>query len=266
MSITISNDYPTFKVTDNLHQLVDRLGILTDAVDSNFRVFDSSMNDVLTIVHRDSDLITSETNLNIVSPGSLNMRADSGSIRLISSWHAWVQSQGRMYVEGAPVELGSHIGEIRMTNQHPDRTHTTLATIKSVDRDGVKDVSGGGMQIDFASGPAVKFFADDAEFPGTITMPSSGTGSPYTEAKTVSGAINELHEELVQITEVELERIVDLETLTNQHTSTLSSHTTTLASHDTRIQVFEGLNISNRLTSIESRLDDIERRLGLLGV
>jgi len=97
-------------------------------------------------------------------------------------------------------------------------------------------------------------------------MPSSGDASPYTTSKTVHGAINELHDELVQITDVELERIVDLETLTGQHSSTLNIHSSTLASHETRLNTLDALNIANRLNTIESKITSIETRLGLLGV
>lgn len=259
MSITISNDYPTFKITDNLHQLVDRLGIFTDAVDSNFRVMDSSLNDVLAVVHRDSALIQADNDLTITA-NNLSIQADSD---LTASCDRWLLTT-RM---GATINASNSVILNSSTTPTPfsyDLPNVSLQDGLSI-YGGLKNNSGE-LIIQTGNEDAVTFSSGDASFPGTITMPSSGDASPYTTAKTVHGAINELHEELVQITDVELERIVDLETLTNQHTSTLSSHTTTLASHDTRIQVFEGLNISNRLTSIESRLTDIERRLGLLGV
>jgi len=251
MSINISNDYPTFKITDNLHQLVDRLGILTDAVDSNFRTVDSSLNDVLAVVHRDSALIQADNDLTITA-NNLTLQVDSDIISNCDEWNLTAQSQST--ITSPRVVMSTD--EVGLAPASGGNRWTTLTG----------DASGLNVYTGFPSTLSLSVTPEDITVPGTITMPFAGTGSPYTTAKTVSGAINELHDELVQITDVELERIVDLEALTSQHTTTLSSHTSTLESHNTRITTLEGLNIANRLRLIEGRLDDIETRLGLLGV
>jgi hypothetical protein len=259
MSINISNDYPSFKITDNLHQLVNRLGILTDAVDSNFRVIDSSMNDVLAVVHRDSALITADNDLTIRAD-NLTLQVDSD---LTSSCDRWYLNTER----GATINSTNAV--VLNSGTTPTPFSYDLSNVCLQDRlsiYGGLENNNGDLLIRTGTKEAVRFSDGDAEFPGTITMPTTGSGSPYTEAKTISGAINELHEELIQITDVELERIVVLEGTTADHTTTLNQHTDTLNSHDLRIQDIEGLLISIRLNSIESRLDDIETRLGLLGV
>jgi hypothetical protein len=259
MSITISNDYPTFKITDNLHQLVDRLGILTDALDSNFRVFDSSMNDVLAVVHRDSALITADNDLTIRAD-NLSVLVDSD---MTSSADRWLVTTRK----------GATINSTNSVILNSGNTSTSFGyDLSNVSlQDGFSIYGGlennsGDLRIRTGTEEAVTFIDGDASFPGTITMPSSGDGSPYTNSKTVSGAINELHEELVQITDVELERIVVLEGIATDHDSSLDAHAITLNSHNTRLNEIENLNIRIRLNSAERRLDDIETRLGLLGV
>ena len=254
MPIDIQNEYPEFTVTDTLHQLVDRLNDLTTVMSSNSTLFDSSVNDLLFMVSRDSGQYTADSDLTIISDHDLTLqgnkfRAEAGTVQLVSTGVTEVGGTGAILLSS-----DQNAGNVLLRSEG-----STFASFRN---------NNSNLQI--TTGPsltsAISFTNTDAEFSGTITMPSTGDGSPYTVAKTVSGAINELHEELVQITDVELERIVSLESLTSQHSDTLSSHTISLSNHDTRVSTLEALNIANRLNTLESKVSNIEVRLGLLGV
>lgn len=254
MAIEIQNDLPVFTVTDTLHQLVDKLNDQVTALSSDTKLFDSAVNDLLFMVSRDSGQYTADSDLTIFSEHDLTLqsgkfRAEAGTVQLVSTGLTEVGGTGAIVLSsdqnlGNVVlrSAGSTFGSLRNVNNHLEITTGPSST------------------------SALTFSNGDAKFTGSITMPSSGDASPYTTAKTVHGAINELHDELVQITDVELERIVDLETLTGQHSSTLNSHSSTLASHGTRLNTLDALNIANRLNTIEAKIVSIETRLGILGV
>ena len=232
MPIDIQNEYPEFTVTDTLHQLVDRLNDLTTVMSSNSTLLDSSVNDLLFMVSRDSGQYTADSDLTIISDHDLTLqgnkfRAEAGTVQLVSTGVTEVGGTGAILLSS-----DQNAGNVLLRSGG-----STFASFRN-SNDNLQITTGPSLTTVLSLSPT------DVEFSGTITMPSTGDGSPYTAAKTVSGAINELHDELVQITDVELERIVDLEAITTQHETKLSTINTTLEQHDTRTSTLEALNLS----------------------
>ena len=78
MQVNIDNDYPEFRITDTLHQLVDRLNGLTEILDSNIRQLDSATGNILLVVDSTGGGLNADSDLNIsASAGKIDMTADS---------------------------------------------------------------------------------------------------------------------------------------------------------------------------------------------
>ena len=78
MPVNIDNDYPEFRITDTLHQLVDRLNGLTEILDSNIRQLDSATGNILLVVDSTGEGLVADSDLNIsASAGKIDMTADS---------------------------------------------------------------------------------------------------------------------------------------------------------------------------------------------
>ena len=249
MAIDIQTELPVFTVTDTLHQLVDRLNELTASLNSNNTLFDSSVNDLLFMVSRDSGQYTADSDLTIFSEHDLTLaagrvRAEAGIIQLVSTGITEVGGTGAILLssdeDAGNVLLrsgGSTFGSLRKNNSNLEITTGTIA------------------------GPAVTFSTGDASFPGTLTVTGLETAD-----NTVQGAINEIRDQVSGGANSLSDRISDNESNILSLQNTTSGHTTTLTGHDTRISTIEGLNIANRLNTIESKITSIETRLGILGV
>ena len=78
MAINIDNDYPEFRITDTLHQLVDRLNLLTEVVDSNMRQLDSATGSFSSVVDSSGNGLIADSGLFISADfGQIDMSADS---------------------------------------------------------------------------------------------------------------------------------------------------------------------------------------------
>ena len=249
MAIQIDNDYALYQVTDTLHQLVDRLNTNQDKIDLNTREIDSALSDLMTEyspsrIDADSDF-TIHTNELIIS-------ADS-DIQIYSQSDVLVRAPSMFEVDAGTIKLDAASGISFLDNG------TEYASLDH-------DSAGLHLQISVASQEALTLSGTDAEFPGTITLPSSGTGSPATSAKTVDGAITEVHDELDALTADVTPRINTLEGSVGTLQTQVSSLQNNLTTLDGRIGSLEALNISSRLNSIEANIQNILLRLDILEI
>jgi hypothetical protein len=251
MAIEFNKDDISFRVTDTLHQLVDRLNTFEERMVENRKLVDSNLNDLVFMVSRDSGQYTADSDLAIVSDHDImiqcpdNFRVESGTVQMVSDGLTELGGTGAMLLssdeDNGNVVLrsnGSTYGVFRKNSNH--------------------------LEILSGLGQAVIFRTGDAKFPGTITMPSAGDGSPYTNDKTVHGAINELHEELEVITTEELLRITTLEGQVVDINNNIDTLDTRSTSNVNRISNLEAIHIATRLNTIESQIVQINNRLNIL--
>ena len=249
MAIDIQNDLPEFTVTDTLHQLVDRLNDLTTVLNSNNTLLDSSVNDLLFMVSRDSGQYVADSDLTITSGNDLTLqggrvRAEAGIVQLVSTGLTEIGGTGAILLssdqDNGNVLLrsgGSTFGTLRKNNDNLELTT------------GVSQFT------------AVTFSEEDASFPGTLTV----TGLETT-ANTVQGAVNEIRNQVSAGANSLSDRVGANETDILSIQTTTDDHTATLGAHNTRVSTLEALNIANRLNTIEAKITSIETRLGILGV
>ena len=249
MAIEIDNDYALYQVTDTLHQLVDRLNFNQDMIDTNTRTIDSALSTLMfeyqpSKINADSDFS--------INTSELIINADS-DIQIYSASDVLIRAPMGFEVDAGIIKLDAESGVVFLDNG------TEYA---SIDHD-----SGGlHLQISVASQNALTLSGTNSTFPGTITLPSSGVGSPATSAKTVDGAITEVHDELDDLSDDILPRINTLESKVGTIEGKVVSLQNKDANLEGRIQSLEALNISSRLNSIEASLQNILLRLDILEI
>lgn len=254
MAIEFDNDYPVFRVTHTLHQLVDKLNEHTDVVAANTRLIDSALNGSLEVFDPDGS-ITADGTLTIAAE-NLHMSADSGLGLAYLSSNRFIQNVENNYL----LDVGSSItlsSDQDLANVILRSDGTTYGVLRN---------NGGQLEILSGALVAQTMSADGTTFTGEIVMPTTGDASPETDAKTVHGAINELHDEINDIVDTEVPRITALETdLSNLQTS-VSNLQTSLNDVSDRVTTLEALNIANRLTNIEAQIVTINNRLNILDI
>ena len=256
MSINIDNDYPEFRITDTLHQLVDRLNLLTGILDSNLRQLDSATGNILLVVDSAGSGLVSDSDLTIdANAGQININADS-AISIHAGTNLLLKADKTVTVDaGDKIFLDADSGEILL------RANGTQfgALKKSTD----------GSYLEFYSGTSTALVFDSTlsgVFSTGIKMPSSGSYSPVTDAKTVHGAINEL-KSASDSDHVENEtRIGDLETNVSTLRTDVDNNATSINNLDSDLTSQQALDISNRLNTIESQIVLINDRLDILEI
>lgn len=249
MAIEIDNDYAVYQITDTLHQLVDRLNLNQDKLDANTRTIDSALSTLMfeyqpAQINADSDFS--------INTSELIINADS-DIQIYSASDVLVRAPQTFEVDAGIIRLDAASGVVFLDNG------TEYA---SIDHD-----SGNlNLQISVASQDALTLSGTNSIFPGTITMPSSGVGSPATVAKTVDGAISEVHDELDDLSADVLPRINTLEGKVGTIEGQVISLQNKDANLEGRMQSLEALNISSRLNSIEASIQSILLRLDILEI
>ena len=256
MAINIKNDYPEFRITDTLHQLVDRLNQLNGIIDSNTRLFDSAVDNILSVVDSQGEGIISDSNIEINAlAGTVLLQSDK-NFDIISGENLTMSAAKTVTIDaGEKLLLNTDSGEILLRYKG-----SQFGALK-------RSATDNELQIWSGTAPAINFdSALNAEFSGAITMPSSGVGSPQTNSKTIHGAINELlsyqdsdHSLLESRMDAVEPEVVDL----RSDLTSLSSSVDLLDSFATNQNL---LNISNRLTTIEEQIVLINDRLNILEI
>ena len=256
MSVNIDNDYPEFRITDTLHQLVDRLNGLTEILDSNIRQLDSATGNILLVVDSDGGGLVVDSDLNIsATAGKIDMNADS-SISIHAGTNLLLKADKTVTVDaGDKLFLDADSGEILLRSQG-----SQFGALKK---------SADGNYLEFYSGlsPALVFDSTQSGvFSTGIKMPSSGTYSPVTTAKTVHGAINELKSASDSDHAVNENRIVDLETNVSTLRTDVDNNSILISNLDSDLTSQQALNISSRLNTIEAQIVLINDRLDILEI
>lgn len=243
----IDNDYQLFSVTDTLHQLVDKLTLTFNTVDSNTRQIDSSLGDLERVFHADSGLILADSDLvvyatNVTFNDSLDFTVNADNIFLTPS-----------------TELLIHAPSVKVESPNG------ISLVDNTVEYGALVNNSGDLRILSADSIGLDFGPNGAIFPREIQLPLAGIGSPSTDAKTVDGALTELHsaidynDDSIQFRVDELTaRVVNLE-------STYNAYGLRIAALESDMSYFNSLNVENTQVQHGSRLDDIEARLGLIG-
>ena len=254
MAIEFNNEYPVFKVTHTLHQLVDKLNDHSDVVDANTRLMDSSLNESLRVFNP-AGSINADSNLTITAD-NLHLSVDSGFGLAYFSSNRFVQNVENNYF----LDVG---GIITLTSDN-DLANIILRSDGTTY--GALRNNGGQLEVLSGSLVAQTMTSTGTTFTGEIVMPSIGDGSPDTESKTVHGALNELHDEINDIVDTEIPRIGVLETDVANLNTSVTNLQTSLSDVSDRVTTLEALNISSRLTNIEAQIVQINNRLNILDI
>ena len=253
MAIELDNNYKSFRVTDTLHQLVDRLNENYDVVHDNTELIDSALNGLLSIIHVDSGLID-------VTPNDLVINANNATFNLDSDLFVYANNSVQRLQTDLSLEAGRTISlqsDLDLLNVAFKSSGTIYGGLRN---------NGGSLEIMTGPQKGITFSGQNQTIYGNITMPSDGSASPNTSDKTVAGAISEV----LNTVENNFETVTDrLDLLDQNHVeqdTILTSHTASIADHENRIASLELLSISSRLTNIEAQIVAINNRLDLLGI
>ena len=252
MAIEIDNDYPEFKVTHTLHQLIDNLNDHSVVVEGNITLLDSAYGNLVRVYH-DSGFIQADEDF-AINADNLTVSVDSGNISVIGKNLVNNLSGNFAVVSDNTITLSS------------DNTIANVILRSNGSTYGALRDAGGELQILSGLFVAQTFDVEGANFPKKITLPSTGDNAPDTDEKTVHGAINELHTDLTLVMDSDVPRIGSLETLTTDLQSQITTLNNDISSVSDRVTTLEALNISTRLTNIETQIRTINDRLGLLGI
>ena len=253
MTIEINNNYKSFRITDTLHQLVDRLNENNDAFDDNIRLIDSSLNGLLSIIHVDSGLID-------VTPNDLTINANNATFNLDSDLFVYANNSVQRLERDLSLEAGRTISlqsDLDLLNVVLKSSGTIYGGLRN--REGSLEIMTGAQK-------GITFSGQNQTIYGNITMPSDGSASPNTSDKTVAGAISEVLNTVEDNFATVTDRLDLLDETNVEQDTALTSHTASIADHENRIASLELLNISSRLTNIEAQIVAINNRLNLLGI
>ena len=257
MAINIDNDYPEFRITDTLHQLVDRLNLLTGVIDSNMRQLDSATGSFSSVVDSSGNGLIADSGLFISADfGQIDMTADS-YIRITAGTNLTLTAGDTVTVDaGDKIFLDADSGEILLRSQG-----TQFGALKKVN--GVNELS-----ISTGVDTVVSFDAQlKSSFSGEIEMPASGTGAPtLITARTVDGAFDEVANTHDSDHAVQETRIDTLETLSTGLRTDVDNNNTLISNLDSDLSTQQALDIETRLATIESQIVAINDRLDVLEI
>ena len=255
MSFKIENDYPEFRITDTLHQLVDRLNLLTDVVDSNTRVFDSSVNNILKIVDSRGDGLVNDSDKKFSAFfGTIDLATDS-AFSIHSGTDLTLSADRNVFVQGSTVFVDADSGEILLRSQG-----TIFGGLKKV-------VGANELEIHTGLDAALTFNATlDATVYGEINLPATGNGTPPTNSKSVSGAIAEVMQN-------QDSDYLDLDLRVDSNSAAITNIVGDIATIENTLDLIDSsldeqnlLNIGDRLTTIEAQIVLINDRLDILEI
>ena len=257
MAINIDNDYPEFRITDTLHQLVDRLNLLTGVIDSNMRQLDSATGGFATVVDSNGNGLVVDSGLFISALfGQIDMTADS-YIDITAGTNLNLSAGDTVTIDaGDKIFLDADSGEILLRSQG-----TQFGALKKVD--GLNELS-----ISTGLDTVISFDAQlKSSFSGEIEMPATGTGAPtLITARTVNGAFDELANIHDSDHAVQDTRIDTLETLSTGLRTDVDNNGTLISNLDSDLNTQQALNIETRLATIEAQIILINDRLDVLEI
>lgn len=257
MAIKIDNDYPEFRITDTLHQLVDRLNQLTNHIDSNTRLFDSAVNTMLNVVDSNGELIRADSDLAIrTDAGSLEVVSDS-DMSLTSGTNITIRADEAITMDaGTKMFLNADSGEILLRSQG-----TQFGALKKVD---------GANEMEIYTGLDTVLTFDSnlkSAFAGEIEMPASGTGAPtQVTARKVNEALDEIVTEHDSDHTALEARVAAMEPEVTDLRNDLTNASARIDGNDSDISVLQAVNIENRLANIEAQIITINNRLDVLEI
>lgn len=245
--IEFDKDDISFRVTDTLHQLVDRLNTFEARMVYNRKLLDSNINDLLFMVHRDSGFITADSDL-LITTENLTLET-TGALTSTSNSFSSTTTGPTLVAAGGTISLSSDQDLANVLLRSSGQTFGALRN------------KGGHLEIMSSLGPAVTFSTGDAKFVGTITPPG---GTLETTAVDLVGAINEINSKIDSDAAALDARITTNETdigvLQGQMTSTVNN----TVDNTNRIATLEAVNIASRLNTIEAQIVQINNRLNIL--
>ena len=245
--IEFDKDDISFRVTDTLHQLVDRLNTFEARMVYNRKLLDSNINDLLFMVHRDSGFITADSDL-LITTENLTLET-TGALTSTSNSFSSTTTGPTLVSAGGTISLSSDQDLANVLLRSAGQTFGALRN------------KGGHLEIMSSLGPAVTFSTGDAKFVGTITPPG---GTLETTAVDLVGAINEINSKIDSDAAALDARITTNETdigvLQGQMTSTVNN----TVDNTNRIATLEAVNIASRLNTIEAQIVQINNRLNIL--
>ena len=257
MPININNDYIEFRVTDTLHQLIDRLNQLTGMIDSNTRQFDSAVNTLLNIVDSQGIGIVADSDISLIAQtGKIDIDADS-NISLNAGTNLLMTADKTVTIDaGDRIFLDADSGEILLRE-----FGTQFGALKK---------SPSGYELDIYTGLdlALSFNSTlDATFYGHIGMPSTGNGAPtLITARTVAEAFDEVVSEHDSDHDALETRTDALESLVTGLRTDVDANSANIDTLDSDFTAQQALNIEARLATIESQIIQINDRLDILEI
>ena len=257
MAINIDNDYPEFRITDTLHQLVDRLNLLTGVIDSNVRQLDSATGNFATVVDSNGSGLVVDSGLFISALfGQIDMTADS-YIDITAGTNLNLSAGETVTLDaGDRIFLDADSGEILLRAQG-----TQFGALKKVD---------GANELSISTGldTVISFDAQlKSSFSGEIEMPATGTGAPtLITARTVNGAFDEVVNTHDSDHAAQETRIDTLETLGIGLRTDLDNNSTLISNLDSDLSTQQALDIETRLATIEAQIVTINNRLDVLEI
>ena len=256
MTIKFDSDYPEFRITDTLHQLVDRLNLLTAMVDSNLTTLAGATSNVLDVVDSEGGGISTDSDLVISTrAGKIDMLADS-NISVQAGDNFLITADKTVTIDaGDRMFLDADDGEIFL------RTNgTEFGALK-------KSSDGNYLEFFSNTNPVITFDSTQSSFfVASLVMPSTGTYAPVTTAKTVHGAINEVKSNSDSDHASNESRITDTETNIDVLMANVASNVTSIGDINDELAATRTVNISSRLDTIESQIAVIINRLDILEI
>lgn len=253
MTIETNTNYKSFRITDTLHQLVDRLNDNNEIIRDNTEQIDSALNGLLSIIYVDSGLID-------VGSNDLTINANNATFELDSDLFVYANN----CVQRLETDLSLEAGRTISLQSDLDLLNISFKSSGTI----YGGLRNNGGSIEILSGPqkAITFNGQNQTLYGNITLPSDGSASPNTSDKTVAGSINEV----LNTVENNFNNVTGRLDLIDQNQTlqdnTLASHTNQINDHENRITTLELLTISTRLLNIEAQIVLINDRLDVLGI
>ena len=243
----IDNDYQIFSVTDTLHQLVDKLTLTVNTIDSNTRQFDSAVSDLERVFHADSGVILADSDLVVYAT---NVTFHDSQDFTVNADNIFLTPSTEVLLHAPSVKLESPNG-ISLVDSEVE--YGTLAN------------NNGDLKLLSAGDTVILFDSAGTTFPKQLFLPLDGVGSPTTDAKTVDGALTELHTQIDLNDDSVHARVDALTSRVETLESTYSAYGDRIANLESDMSYMLGLNVENTQQLHASRLTDIETRLGLIG-
>jgi hypothetical protein len=252
MTIEINNDYPTFRVTHTLHQLVDKLNEQSEVLDANIRLIDSALNSFMDLVDVENSMFHLDSNFVINSNG---LKFEDSAYFTVNSPLVSLKSENMLTVKSGGIirlEAENDYGNVVLRSNE-----LTYGALRNNE---------GNLQVMSGLQVGLSFDGQDIEVNGIITMPSTGDGAPETTSKTIDGALTELNTRITEVDDSIQSVISDLDQKVTSLEGNYNSFVSRISDLESDMSYLMSLNIESKLNSHTSRLENIEQRLGLIGI